>query len=351
MCITPRHDGHIIEDQYEFLEVLGSGSHGQVVKVLDHRLDRVCALKFYSAPRGGRETWKEAQTLQSLRGNYILPVHNAGLAEGVPFIITDVASQGTVSERIPSGIGLPVPQCIRWIREACQGISRIHDAGMVHRDIKPENLFLDKSDKLLVGDLGIASFLDGQGVALPDGTPATMAPEVARALNAQTQEFTPSYSVKSEIYSLGATLWWMLAGTPPPVYEEDDAKNRSDSDIWNVAPQVPRKLRDVVNQAMAFAPSDRFNTAPDLDAALGNLVIPERMWERISRHRSDHIHCFIGIKKGAGIGVCAKSTDGETYISIEASHLKTGRRLRRVERRSDENQLGADLRATFRACG
>lgn len=350
MSISPRHSGHIIEDQYEYLDNLGGGNYGQVIKVLDHRLDRVCALKFYRQINAEMGTWKEAQVLQSLRGNYILPVHDAGLAEGVPFIITDIASNGDLDDLIQEGVGLPSKESVRWIREACQGIARIHDYGMVHRDVKPGNLFLDKNGRVLVGDLGTASLLDAQGVTLSHGTRETMAPEVARSWDLAAEVRTKVYSVRSEIYSLGATLWWMLAGTPPPEIGDSSPKLGGDFDLWNVAPHIPQGLRRIVHKAMSFDPMHRYGNASDFDAALGNFRNPARGWKRIPRHSESHLQCFVGEKGKSGIAVCAIATGSENEVAIEVFYIRSGRRRLELGRRSRRSRLSEALRATFKAC-
>lgn len=350
MSISPSQGGHIIEDQYEVLGDLGDGSHGQVIKVIDHRLGRICALKFYRKVGATVDTWKEAQALQSLRGNFILPVHHAGLAEGMPFIITDVASNGAIYDRIESGIGLPVDTSVRWIREACQGVVRMHDSRMVHRDIKPANLFLDSNNKVLVGDLGTASLLDEDGLAMPHGTPSTMAPEVVDSLDHEAGESYRSYSVRSEIYSLGATLWWMLGGTPPPPAGSSSPPPIAEFDLWAVAPHVQSSLRRVVHRAMKCNPGERFDSVSDFDAALGNLKSATRKWRRVPPHQNDHIQCFEGIKGKSAFVVCAIANDTNDRVEIEVSHLNSGRRRPGLGRQSKRNQLSRDLRATFKSC-
>lgn len=350
MSISPSHDGHIIEDQYEYLGNLGSGSHGQVIKVLDHRLKRICALKFYRDTNSGAGTWREAQVLQSLRGNYILPVHGAGLAEGVPFIVTDIAAHGDLDGLIPAGVGLTVKESTRLIREACHGIVRIHDHGMVHRDIKPSNLFLDEKGKVLVGDLGTASILDDKGVAFPHGTRETMAPEVSRSCDLSIELRTKVYSVRSDVYSLGATLWWMLGGAPPPGRGDSRLRVGNEFDLWSVAPHVPQGLRRIVHKAMSSDPSDRYSSVSELDAALGSFQHPAREWKRIARHDESHVECFVGEKGNSGIAVCAKTTESDNEVQIEVSYLRSGRRRSDLSRRTRPSRLDSELRSTFRAC-
>lgn len=333
----------IIANRYEVVRELGRGSFGEVLEVRDHTLDTLCALKLLSdAVLTG--PWTESQILRGLSGEYILPIMNADVVQGRRYIVTEVMTGGTVEDRIAPDVGMPTDQVVRWAREACQGVARVHDAGLVHGDIKPGNLFLDAREEVLVGDFGLAQQVNNDGAAQAVGTYTTMAPEVA-AVFAGSSSTTFTYTRLSDVYSLGATAYWMLAGRPPSVGLSDlTADTRPD--LWTVAPHVSRGLRDVINRALALDPAKRQTSASHLAAELGLHRSPDRAWNRVAPH-DGHDQCFVGIKVNSKIEVCVHS-ESASRVQILANSSPSGRRVRRGERSSTRRKLSADLRSVFR---
>lgn len=198
MPSTPDEDPSIFAGQYEHVDYLGQGRYGYVAEVFDHRLRRNVALKVF-AEADPQHVWEEAQALERVRGQYILEVRHAGLHLGKPFVVTEVARNGTVAQQIVRDVGLPPATAVQWARQVCRGIARMHDDGLVHRDIKPANLFLTDRDDVLVGDMGNARLLGPEGLASAGGSEPTMSPEVAEAL-CSTRPPRPIYGVASDIY-------------------------------------------------------------------------------------------------------------------------------------------------------
>ena len=101
-------------------------------------------------------------------------------------------------------------ETVQWIRQACHGVARAHDLGLLHNDIKPGNLFLDANGDAMVGEFGFASLLPIGSTAMvpPGATILTAAPEIAQHWGSTL----PCASVRSDVYSLASTAFWMLAG-------------------------------------------------------------------------------------------------------------------------------------------
>jgi serine/threonine-protein kinase len=336
----------VLGGRYEIMDQLGSGQHGDVFKVWDRHMDEISALKLIrDSPR---DAWKEAQTLRQLGGDYVLRVRNADLAAGAPYVVTEVAENGTIDAQIVDGVGTPVALAVRWIRQACQGIAQMHDLGLLHRDIKPENLFLTATGDAQVGDVGLAHLQDIHGHAPAAGTISTMAPEVAGVVFGPPVE---TYEVRSDVYSLGATAFWMLAGERPlPLAVNHHlAATATAPDLWDRAPHVPRSLRDAINKALSFHVDDRFQSAHEFDAALGGKPIPARRWDRVKPHVG-HEQCFVGQGKGPCIQVCALPDSRPTAVQINSSYIPSGRRIARATSTAPRRQLPQALRGTFRAC-
>lgn len=339
--------GHLISGRYRVDAHLGLGGYGKVYQVWDVLQQTEAALKLLkAAPPGG--WYIEAELLTGLRGDYVLPILNADHEAGVPFIVTAVMSNGCVEDHIPQGIGVDVDRASTWIQQAATGVSRIHDRQLLHNDIKAANLFLDDLDRVLVGDLGLACKWDINGEGHPAGSFETMAPEVASG---------QATTVRSDVYSLGATLYHLFAGDflIPALRAQTDrgtarsmVASNSPVPLGEVAPHVPAGLRNIVMKAISVNPSDRYNSAAELAAALGARRLPPRTWTRVSPC-AGHTACFTGTKAGAtSLKVCAVPSGAAGRHVIESRRDPSGVRVnpwREVARRQVPTALRSRIAA------
>ncbi|WP_075201154.1 serine/threonine-protein kinase [Leucobacter japonicus] len=335
-----------IADRYEVLAALGAGAYGEVYRVRDSFMNVEAALKLIGEEPFG--IWREAQILQKASGEHLLPVLNADLASGRPYIVTALATHGTLADRIVPGLGVPISDGVKWGRQSAQGVARLHDLGLLHCDIKPENIFLDDRQNALVGDLGLAQLVDNEGFVLAAGSVHTMAPEVAAAM-AKVRE-PRSYSAASDVFSLAATVYWLLAGKPAvPKDSYSRLMSFTAEDVWIHAPHLPRGLRDVINRATAFDPKDRYASPAEFDAALGSYRVPQRIWTRISAHES-HLDCFVGQRRSSpDISVCSERSIRTNTICVEVHYTGSGRRIKEHSVECKRRDFGQRLRAIFRA--
>lgn len=350
MTATPT-PAQLIAGRYEVNEALGQGAYGEVYEVFDLHLKQVCALKLLKTTPFG--DWAEAQILRQVHGEYILPVLNADLAAGRAYVVTDLATHGTVANQITPDVGVPIAMGVRWARQACQGVARLHDHKLLHCDIKPENLFLNDRQDALISDLGLAQLQDQDGMALACGSKPTMAPEVARVgVSGQYSPTNRTYGVRSDVYSLGATLFWILAGVQPVpgVKTNADVWNAPQPDLWDAAPHVGQGLRDIVNKSIARDPDDRYDSPAAFDAALGGRTLPVREWTRVVPH-AGHVQCFSGARGTSHLEVCSVPTGKRTQIVIVVRHVGTHRAVKKAERTVSRAGLAAALRSVFRQCG
>lgn len=166
-------------------------------------------------------------------------------------------------DRLDTTLGVAEEQAVSWVRDACNGLARVHRHGLLHRDVKPENLFLTESAKCLVGDLSLAGVQNASGCVAAGGTLETMAPEVGAVDIPGYAGDVEVYCVRSEVFSLGATLYWMLAGTPPVTGTRyRDAAAASPVDLWELAPHISRGTRDIVMKTLGRDPAIRYPTPP-----------------------------------------------------------------------------------------
>jgi eukaryotic-like serine/threonine-protein kinase len=311
--------GALVDGRYQVLRFLGQGSFGEVYEVRDLHQNMNVALKLLG-PRQFGGPWQEAQVLTHLQSDYILPVLNADFDAGVPYLVTTLARHGSADARMTPR-GVEPRTAVRWIRSACRGAARTHDARLLHRDIKPENLFLTADDEALLGDFGISCLMDASGHCPAGGTAQTMAPEVAAG---------GSTSIASDVYSLGASLYALLAGQYAHDHPDGHecmrlVASQTPTPLRDVAPHVSQALAQRVSKAMARDPSDRYQSAQEFDSALGQLPSPSRNWCRSDEHIS-HSACWRGEADGKqDVTVCLVPSG--TRLEVIAEHQPSGRRI------------------------
>ena len=146
--------------------------------------------------------------------------------------------------------GLPVRDVLRWLGQVCEALQYLHDQQVVHGDVKPRNV-VRGPDRVVVVDLGVAIRLGRGGESAQGGTPRFMAPEVFAG---------DAVSPRSDVFSIAASAWNMITGTPP-AYGED----RTLDGIPGATPELEQALR----AGLAFKPEDRIESAAALSAAIG----------------------------------------------------------------------------------
>jgi len=328
----------LIAGRYLLQARLGSpGAQGEVYRALDTYEGDTVALKLLtSVPAGG--PWMEAQILRRLVDPHILPIRNADLHIATPFLVTELAVHGTLESQVAAtgSCGLTVDDVIRWTRQTCQGAARGHDLRLLHNDIKPGNLFLNAQQECLVGDFGMATLIPpGASGVIPYGATAeTAAPEVAAGW--QTPALTAS--VLSDVYSIGATAYWLLAGRPAhDLTSATDvlAKMRivasqAPPRLRDLAPHVPQYVAAVIERAMARIPADRIESATALAAALGNRPAVSRNWVRTDEHPG-HIACWRGIPANSGSTyvLCLEAGSQANRRVVAARHASSGKAIKR----------------------
>jgi serine/threonine-protein kinase len=346
---------NLIAGRYLPRRQLGQGAQGEVYEVLDTHEGDVVALKLLTAlPAGGH--WVEAQILRRLADPHILPIRNADLASGRPYLVTELAVHGGLDDRLAAaGVrGVRVDDVVRWIRQACHGIARAHDLRLVHNDIKPMNLFLNEHAECLVADFGFACQVPvgAQSARPPGATPETAAPEVAAGWN--TPAATACFS--SDVYSLGATAYWLLAGRTTHDFTglaDSGAKmarvaGEAPPRLRDLAPHVPRYVASAVERAMSRNPADRFGSSTEFAAALGARPSPSRRWDRTDEHAS-HLACWRGEPAGRGGAylVCLEQGARATQYVITATHAASGRRVPSACRTATARTLGQAVRTVI----
>jgi serine/threonine-protein kinase len=246
--------------RYATSGTLGAGAMGTVYRARDEALGRDVAIKSLTASGelGVRERFlREARAIGAVRHPNILAVHDVGEEGATPYLVMEIAEGGSLRERVKAG-ALPV-ETVRDVGiQIARALAAAHAAGIVHRDVKPANILCvtPTSEPPLwkLADFGIAhvpdSTLTMTGQFL--GSPSYAAPECLRS-----GEFGPS----SDVYSLAATLYEALAGTPPHGNHDMQSLVRKleqePTPLAQKNPAAPRALADPIMAALAVDPTKR----------------------------------------------------------------------------------------------
>ncbi|HUR53762.1 MAG TPA: serine/threonine-protein kinase, partial [Gemmataceae bacterium] len=285
---------------YEFLGELGRGGMGVVYKARDTLLNRVVAVKTFSAvprPDACARFARESEAIARLDHAHIVPVYTVGEwgESRVPYFAMKWYPGGNL-DSTPSGAGTPVADHARTVETIARAVHHAHQRGILHRDLKPSNILLDDEGRPHVADFGLAGRLeeDGSGTrtGLVVGTPAYMAPEQAR---------TPKeVSTAADVYGLGAVLYHQLTGRPPfagdtPLATLDMVVNDDPVPPSALNPAVPRDLETIALKCLEKDPARRYASADaladDLSRWQNGLSIMARpahpwtsAWRRVRRH-------------------------------------------------------------------
>ncbi len=260
-------------DSYALERELGRGGMATVYLAQDLRHDRPVALKVLhpelAASLGPDRFQREIRFAARLQHPHILTVLDSGEAGGRLWFTMPFVEGESLRDRLRRERQLPLDDALQIAREAARALDYAHQHGIVHRDIKPENILLTRDGSTLVADFGIARALESDDkltqTGMVIGTPAYMSPEQASG--------DKGIDARTDIYSLGAVLYEMLAGEAPytgPTAQAVIAKRLMDPvpSVRRVRNNVPEGLDQAIRRALAPVAADRFSTAGDFARAL-----------------------------------------------------------------------------------
>ncbi len=263
-----------LSDRYLVERELGQGGMALVYLARDLRHDRAVALKVLrpelSAVIGAERFLHEIRVTANLQHAHILPLFDSGSIDGRLYYVMPYVEGESLRDRLTRERQLPIGETVSLISQLASALEYAHRRGVLHRDIKPENILIQEGQALLA-DFGIALALHHAGgtrlteTGLTVGTPQYMSPEQAigdRDLDA-----------RSDLYSLAAVMYEMLAGEPPfsgPTFQAILTKLVTDTPrpLRQVRDTIPPALELTLHQALAKLPADRFSGAAEFAEAL-----------------------------------------------------------------------------------
>lgn len=262
--------GMMIGDRYEILETVGSGGMSIVYKARCHKLNRFVAIKVlkqeFSDDKNFVSKFRiEAQSAAGLSHPNIVNVYDVGEDDGIYYIVMELVEGITLKEYIRNNGRLPVERAINFAEQIASGIEVAHENHTIHRDIKPQNIIVSNNGTLKVTDFGIARAATSNTVASNAmGSVHYISPEQARG----------GYSdERSDIYSLGITMYEMVTGRVP--FEGDNNVTVALMHIQGEMippreyyPDIPASLEKIILKCTQKKPERRYLTASALIADL-----------------------------------------------------------------------------------
>jgi serine/threonine protein kinase len=291
---------------YKVIEKLGSGGMATVYKAHELSLNRVVALKVLSSRLSQDEEYikrfhREAQAAAKLNHPNIVQVYAIGESEGIHYFAMEYIKGESLADIKKEKNVIPATEAIAIIKPVAEALGEAHNAGLIHRDVKPSNIMIDASGRPKVTDFGIAFVTEAKTKLTQDGsiigTPEYLSPEQCEG---------KAVDGRSDIYSLGVTLYEILSGQTP--YQADTPVGMlmkiikgNFAPLNEVNPDVPESVVKVVQKMMETDPQKRYADARELVRAIEEVeksltqpAVPIAEKAPVDKTRPEPVTAFIG---------------------------------------------------------
>lgn len=297
--------------RYEIERMIGSGGMGVVLKGFDTELHRVVAIKVlkpHLAHNGAarRRFAREAQSAAAVVHEHVIPIHDVLTDGETPYLVMQYVPGQSLQARVDERGPLDAREVLRIARQAAAGLAAAHAQGVVHRDVKPANILLEESvERVLISDFGLARTVDDATLTrtgVVAGTPHYMSPEQATG---------QPVDHRSDLFSLGSSIYFMCTGRPPFRAEHALAiLNRICNDdhrpVDEVNSDIPAELAEVVDRLLSKNPADRFRDAHEVERTLETILVRLQNGQRSGRRRWRRTWVRwrrVGLKTAIGAGI------------------------------------------------
>lgn len=259
-------------DSYRILEVIGRGGMGVVFKALDTNLEKIVALKMIDPFLARDENFvrrfkTEAKALAKLENPNIVGVYALRETDAGFFMVMEYVESVPLSQYLQENGPFNISDAISIVKQLLNAIGHAHKVGIIHRDIKPSNILLSGKSKVKVTDFGLAKVVEQKGPASTvtqarAGTLYYMSPEQVKGLK--------NVDLRSDLYSLGMTVYEMIAGRVP--FDKTDSdftiqKIIVDGEIPSPVKfnsNIPKKFTKIISKSINKEPEKRYQTADEM---------------------------------------------------------------------------------------
>jgi beta-lactam-binding protein with PASTA domain/predicted Ser/Thr protein kinase len=275
MAVSDTLIGTVFDGRYRIVSKLGAGGMADVYLAEDQELGRQVAIKILNDRHAADDSFierfrREAKNAAGLSHPNIVSIYDRGEAEGTYYIAMEFLDGRSLKELIVGRGPAPIKVAIEYARNILAALAAAHRQGIVHRDIKPHNVLIGAEGRVKVTDFGIARSGASQMTEVGSiiGTAQYLSPEQARGAPVDQT---------SDLYSAGVVLYEMLTGQVP--FTGDTPLEIAMKHLSEVPkppsehrPEIPHDLDSIVLRALAKEPSERYQSAEEMDADLGRVA-------------------------------------------------------------------------------
>ena len=268
----------------KIFEKIAAGGMGVVYKAQQLNLNRIVAVKVLSKALSNDESFvrrfiEEARSAAQLNHGNIVHINDVGDYHGIFYFTMEFVDGVNLKDILQTETHLPIDRSLKIILQVCTALRHAHNRGIIHRDIKPENIMITRDGVVKLADLGLAKKMTPSGTENLTqagsilGTPFYMPPE-------QAKDFS-RVDARSDIYSLGVTLFRMITGGVPftgrtPIEVMIKVIDGSRSRLRELREDASEEVERVVDRMMQRDPDDRYQTVDELMADLKELSIASK---------------------------------------------------------------------------
>jgi serine/threonine protein kinase/tetratricopeptide (TPR) repeat protein len=289
---SPSHAGRTL-GHFLVLESIGAGGMGVVYRARDQRLQRDVALKLLSPERFADEASRkrfrnEALALSRINHPNIASIYEFDSQDGVDFLVMELITGQTLAQKLNDG-ALSENETLHISQQILEALREAHHLGVIHRDLKPSNVLLTESGRVKILDFGLsivqksttgATTISAEGLEDTAGTLPYMAPEILQG---------KPCDARTDIWSTGVVMYEMASGARP--FKGKNAYELTSAIVASEPAALPTrlsaKLHNVVSRCLAKDPSQRYQTAGEVEAALASndqvrVAVPSRSGRIVS---------------------------------------------------------------------